>query len=98
MDIRGIEERALNAWPALTTMVMDGWVLRLSRGYSKRANSLNALAPTTGIDAALDGAEPIYRLAGLRPIVRLSPLMPDGADSALAARGYLAGDPTTVMT
>lgn len=98
MDIRGIEERALNAWPALTNMMMDGWVLRLSRGYTKRANSLNALAPASGIAAALDAAEPVYRAAGQRPIVRLSPLMPDGADAALAARGYAAADPTTVMT
>jgi GNAT superfamily N-acetyltransferase len=98
MDIRGIEERALNAWPALTTMLMDGWVLRLARGYTKRANSLNAVAPAGGIDAVLAQAEAIYRAAGQRPIVRLSPLMPDGADAMLAARGYEAADPTTVMT
>lgn len=98
MDIRGIEERALNAWPALTTMLMGGWALRLSRGYTKRANSLNAVAPAMGVEAALDAALPIFHAAGLRPIVRLSPLMPDGADAALAARGYLAADQTTVMT
>lgn len=97
MDIRGAEERALNAWPALSTILADGWVMRLSRGYTKRANSLNAVAPATGIDAALAQAEPLYRAAGLRPIVRLSPLMPAGADAVLATRGYVAADPTTVM-
>lgn len=98
MDIRTIEERALNAWPALTTMLVDGWVLRLSRGYTKRANSLNALAPTTGIDEALALAEPTFRAAGIRPVVRLSPLMPAGADAALARHGYEFGDGTDVMT
>lgn len=98
MEIRTIEERALNAWPALTTVMMEGWVLRLSRGYTKRANSLNALVPAAGADGVLEAAEPVFRAAGLRPIVRLSPLVPAGTDDTLAARGYEAADPTTVMT
>lgn len=98
MDIRGLEERALNAWPALTTMLMDGWVLRLSQGYTKRANSLNAVVPAIGIDDALALAAPVFRAADIRPVVRLSPLAPAGTDAALAARGYVFGDGTDVMT
>lgn len=98
MDTRTIEETALNAWPALTTILMDGWVLRLARGHTKRANSLNALAPTVALDAVLPQAERVFRAAGLRPVVRLSPLCPDDADDMLARRGYAAADPTTVMT
>jgi len=98
MDIGTIEQRALNAWPALTTILMDGWVLRLSRGYTKRANSLNALNPTAALDQVLPQAEQVFRRAGLRAVVRLSPLMPADADAMLARRGYAAADPTTVMT
>ncbi len=97
MDIGTIEERALNAWPALATVMMDGWVLRLSRGYTKRANSLNALHPSGALGQLLPQAEAVFAAAGLRAVVRLSPLVPDGTDDMLAGRGYVAADPTTVM-
>lgn len=35
-----LEERQLNGWPALITLFDDGWIIRLSAGYSKRANSI----------------------------------------------------------
>jgi len=42
--VRGLEERAFNAWPALQTVLVDGWAFRWANGYTKRANSANALA------------------------------------------------------
>ena len=41
--IRFIEELSMSAWPALQTHLYDGWVLRTSNGYTKRANSINLL-------------------------------------------------------
>ena len=41
--IRLIEEHALNAWPPLQTLLLDGWVLRLANGYTRWANSVNPL-------------------------------------------------------
>ena len=33
--IRLIEELSLNAWPALQTVLYDGWVLRFADGYTR---------------------------------------------------------------
>jgi GNAT superfamily N-acetyltransferase len=39
----GYEEKSLNAWPSLRTLVYKGCIIRLSNGYTKRANSANPL-------------------------------------------------------
>ena len=41
-----IEELSMNAWPALKTLVYDGWIIRLSNGYGNRANSINPIYPS----------------------------------------------------
>jgi len=41
--IRSVEERSLNAWPSLHQMLYDGWVLRFSNGYTRRANSVSPI-------------------------------------------------------
>lgn len=38
--IRRLEEISMNSWPSLKNEVYDGWVLRYSNGYTKRANSV----------------------------------------------------------
>ena len=42
MDFK-IEELSMNAWPALRTLVYDGWIIRLSNGYGNRSNSINPI-------------------------------------------------------
>ncbi len=37
----------MNAWPALSRIFLDGWVVGLSEGYTRRANSVNPLYPGT---------------------------------------------------
>jgi ribosomal protein S18 acetylase RimI-like enzyme len=41
-----IEELSINAWPALKTLLYDGWIIRLSNGYGNRANSINPIYPS----------------------------------------------------
>jgi hypothetical protein len=46
-SIRYLEELSFNAHPSLQTQYYDGWVLRFANGYSSRANSVNAIYPST---------------------------------------------------
>jgi GNAT superfamily N-acetyltransferase len=95
--IRTIEERAFNAWPALQTVFCDGWVFRVSGGYTKRANSANALAPTGAFRVVLRAADAFYGAQGLPTIFRLSPLAGAEADEILDGAGFRVIDETRVM-
>lgn len=97
-EIRRLEERALNAWPALQSLIVDGWIVRLSDGYTKRANSVNAWAPRAPLERVLGQATALYASCGLPTTVRLTPLAPDGTDELLAALGFTRLDETIVMT
>ncbi|MBN1813277.1 MAG: GNAT family N-acetyltransferase [Anaerolineae bacterium] len=98
MLTKRIEEAGLNAWPALQQMLYDGWVLRFSKGYTKRANSANALCPS-----AIETKEKVafceaqYRARELKPIFRITPFAPADLDSILEARGYKRIDTTLVL-
>jgi ribosomal protein S18 acetylase RimI-like enzyme len=82
--VRRLEGLAFRGWPALESRDVAGWRLRFAGGYSKRANSINALRKdiqaTPEILAALERA---YRERGLLPVWRLTALAPP------AARGHL---------
>lgn len=97
--IRTLECRAFNAWPALQTVVDEGWLLRFARGHTKRANSVNVLWPGGGADLPLRiaRAEALYRAQRLQPVFRVTPLAEPDLDAALAARGYEAFDPSLVL-
>jgi GNAT superfamily N-acetyltransferase len=95
---RALEERGFNAWPALQTLCCDGWVFRFANGYTKRANSVNALAPRAPFASVLRAAEPLYAAAGLPLIFRLSPLAGEEPDAVLDTQGYGRLDASLVMT
>jgi N-acetylglutamate synthase len=97
-DIRALEIRAFRAWPALETRTDRGWIQRLAGGYTKRANSINALEPTGILTHQVrDALEAPYRSTGQAPIWRLTPLAPAGADDLLAAAGYRRIDESLVQ-
>jgi ribosomal protein S18 acetylase RimI-like enzyme len=96
--IRALEERAFNAWPALWSAYCDGWLLRFSEGLTRRANSVNALAPTGNFLETLDFAETLYGRLRMPTIFRLSPLAGDEPDGMLHRAGYRHDDETHVMT
>jgi N-acetylglutamate synthase len=88
-QVRRLEELAFAGWPALESRDMAGWRLRFSRGYTKRANSINALGPDAQIDSkTLDAVEAAYRERHQRPVWRLTPLAPPAVVELLARRGH----------
>lgn len=102
-DLRRLEEVSLNAWPALYQMLLDGWLMRFSGGYTKRANSINALyegsaAMDRDIEARITTCEARYADHGLPAIFRITPFsLPSDLDERLAARGYRRFDATHVQ-
>lgn len=96
--MRSLEERAFNAWPAQQNVIVGGWLLRYAGGITKRANSVNALAPTGRFAEVQAFAEDFYGARGLATIFRLTPLAGEEADPLLAESGYRRVDPCQVMT
>lgn len=88
-SVQQLEQRSFNAWPGVRSAVMGDWLLRSSGGYTKRANSANALQPGAMLDAAaLQHIEAWYAAQQLPCIFRLSPLADAAVDGLLAQRGY----------
>ena len=111
-DVLDWEERGFSAWPAPRNVYYGGWVFRLGGGYTKRANSanalgerhemradsINALAPARDFADVMAAAERFYAANGQPTIFRLTPLAGADADPLLEAAGYVLLDPSTVMT
>lgn len=96
--VRALEERLMNAWPALQTIHVDGWLLRMALGHTKRANAASPLHPSTIEPGELIAiVRDLYKRAGIPPMVRITPLASPGVDDALAAAGWEVFDRTTVM-
>jgi len=109
VDILGWERRGLTAWPALRSVVLGDWVLRVGDGYTKRANSANAMGESRALLANADAApkrdfreviteaEGFYAANGQPTVFRITPLAEPEADSLLAAAGYDFLDPCATM-
>jgi len=80
-------------------MLYDGWVLRFSKGYTKRANSVNPLSVSSiKVDEKIRVCEDLYAAQGLPSIFRITPFAsPSNLDRVLARRSYIKVDPTLVM-
>jgi ribosomal protein S18 acetylase RimI-like enzyme len=96
--VHGLETRMMNAWPAIHTQMVDQWIVRLANGYSGRANSASALMPASTLtDAALVHVESLFDAAGIRPLVRITPLADASVDGRLTAAGWRLDNESLVM-
>ena len=89
-EVSRFEELTLNAWPGLKQVVRDGWVARLARGFTGRANSVVPLDGGT-LDPAekIDFFEKLYAAHGLPATFKLTvSSRPPELGALLAARAY----------
>lgn len=97
---RRIEEASLNSWPAMHQVLLDGWVLRFSGGFTKRSNSIIPLYPSlqSNIEDKVAYCEHLYTREKLRTLFRITSLEDDAnLDDLLEKRSYEHVDPTLVM-
>lgn len=95
-----LEELTLNALPALRTLHYDGWLLLQSEGFTRRANSVQALrAGVLPLDEKIAWCEQVYASAGMPAVFKLAEgAAPPELDRALEARGYVRGGETGLHT
>jgi len=90
-EVLRLEELAFRGWPALESRDIAGWRQRMSGGYTKRSNSINALVTNAECkDEIIAHLEAPYRALGRLPAWRLTPLAPPAIRPNLAGRGYRA--------
>lgn len=96
--IKLIEELSFNAWPSLETLFYDGWIIRLSKGYTKRANSVNPLYPSNlEIHQKIDNCEKLFHSKKLPVIFKVtSGNFHQDLDNLLKEKGYASIEPTSV--
>jgi GNAT superfamily N-acetyltransferase len=96
---RSLEEISLNALPSLQTVHYNGWLVRFSRGYARRANSVNAIYPSTlPIDEKVAYCEALYAASGYETYFKISPaVQPTDLDARLEDRGYEREAETSVQ-
>ena len=98
-EVTLLEELNLNAWPALRTVHLDGWLLRFAGGDTRRPNSVNMFAPSTvPLKAKIDAAEAIYRGWGRPCTFRFTPLVEGDLEPMLDERRYTSEGATFVQS
>ena len=97
--IRHLEELSLNAWASIQTVIYDGWLIRFSNGYTKRANSVNPLyGSNEDLDYKIQYCESLFGGQNLMTVFKMTDsVFPDTLDFTLDNRGYMAIDHTSVQ-
>ena len=99
MDPGIIETAGANAWPALNQEYFDGWIMRFSNGYTKRANSIYITHPSTlALDTKLEVCRRKYAASTLPTIFRITTISPEPElDYYLKNQSYRRARRTKVM-
>ena len=93
------QELTSNAWPAKMVIFLHGWVVRVSEGVTKRANSVLPLRYTgCNIGEDVKAVEKIYKTHGLPVIFQVPDFCdPENLKEVLHSLQYTPRDETLVM-
>ena len=81
-----------DAWPALETVELGGWLIRAGKGGYNRVNSVwsGYFTGEVSLPGAIDAVETFYRERGLPPRFQMLDIaQPVDLDGVLERRGYL---------
>ena len=95
-----IEELAMNAWPAETIQMVDGWRLRFNQGVSRRTNSVwpNTWGGNIPLALKMEQVAEFYDRRQLPARYQICPAaQPVGLDDVLDAAGFRVDAPTRVQ-
>lgn len=94
-----IEDAGLNASAPPQQLWVDGWLVRLSPGKAQRSRCINALSQgVLPIAEKLALCQDLYRLVGLRLLLRITPFgLPADLDGWLERRHYQRFGESLVM-
>ncbi|WP_377640867.1 GNAT family N-acetyltransferase [Oryzobacter terrae] len=104
LSVEDLQRVMVGAWPAMETARLGDWLLRASRGFTQRANSvMTAGDPGLPLDAALGEVEAWYAARDLPPNLTVAvPVGTDPADDPVTvtalARRYTLRQPTVTLT
>ena len=90
----------MNAWPALHTLLYDGWVLRFANGVTRRSNSVYPIYKSTiNIEEKIEFCEKLYSEKSLRTSYKMTEnVYPSNLDKILDEHGYDFNAETSVQT
>lgn len=96
--IRLIEEMSMNAWVSICSDFYDGWILRTSNGYTKRANSINPVYESKlDLYDKIAFCEKYYKMKNLPVIYKInSDSKLKYLDNLLSEKKYIRIDDTSV--
>lgn len=99
IDITTLEELTMNALPANEVHQLDGWYLRYTNGFTKRANSIYPLEHDgQSLDECLSICEKWYKIHQFSTVFKMTETSkPSGLDDFLQANNYFKHDETIVQ-
>lgn len=97
-EILQLEELAINAFPAILTELYDGWILRYSKGYTYRGNSINPLySSTIDLKDKIKYCESKYFGNGLPCVYKMTENVDRALDISLENQGYTIEKSADIM-
>lgn len=89
-EIHLIEEVLLNSMPSYQTILINGWVVRLNKNYTYRANCVCPLHYIEGANVhdQIQTCEELFIFNKLPPVFKVTPTLQGGLSDALLSLNY----------